>query len=238
MKNLLLFDVDNTLTISRGSITPDMAECLRECSKRYDLGCVSGSDLVKMREQLGSTINFVNWKFTENGLVTYFESQPTPYSSMSFIEHIGEQKYQKLINTILFLLSELVLPIKRGTFIELRTGLLNICPIGRSCSQKEREDFFEYDKTHNVRKNLCSVLSAEFPELKFSIGGQISIDVFPKDWNKTYCLQFITNQYDKIYFFGDNIKEGGNDYEIGTHPRVISNNVSCWQDTLKLLKEM
>lgn len=238
MRNLLLFDVDNTLTISRGSITNDMSECLKDCSKRYDIGCVSGSDLVKMREQLGNTINFVNWKFTENGLVTYFESQPIPYSSTSFIEYIGEQKYQKLVNTILFLLSELVLPVKRGTFIELRTGLLNVCPIGRSCSQKEREDFFEYDKVHNIRKNLCNVLSAEFPDLKFSIGGQISIDVFPKDWNKTYCLQFITNQYDKIYFFGDNIKEGGNDYEIGIHPRVISNKVSCWQDTLKLLKEM
>jgi phosphomannomutase len=167
MKDLLLFDVDNTLTISRGSITPEMSQCLQNCSKRYDIGCVSGSDLVKMREQLGSTINFLNWKFTENGLVTYFEAQP--YSSTSFIDHIGEQKYQKLVNTILFLLSELILPIKRGTFIELRTGLLNICPIGRSCTQKEREDFLEYDKRICYSIYFCISLWCEIPNCKSNI---------------------------------------------------------------------
>ncbi len=238
MKDLLLFDVDNTLTISRGSITDEMSECLKELSKKYDIGCVSGSDLCKMKEQLGNTVNFLNWKFTENGLVTYYESQPTPYSKTSLIDYIGEEQYQKLINTVLILLGRIELPVKRGNFIELRTGLVNICPIGRSCTQKEREDFFEYDKVHNIRKNLCNTLSPMFPELKFSIGGQISIDVFPKDWNKTYCLQFINSHYDKIYFFGDNIKEGGNDYEIGIHPRVIPKKVSCWQDTLELLKQM
>ncbi len=34
----------------------------------------------------------------------------------------------------------------RGTFIEFRNGLINICPIGRNCSQEERVEFFEYDK--------------------------------------------------------------------------------------------
>ena len=34
----------------------------------------------------------------------------------------------------------------RGTFIEFRDGLINVCPIGRNCSQEERIEFFEYDK--------------------------------------------------------------------------------------------
>ena len=34
----------------------------------------------------------------------------------------------------------------RGTFIEFRSGLINVCPIGRNCSQEERLEFFEYDK--------------------------------------------------------------------------------------------
>lgn len=49
--------------------------------------------------------------------------------------------------------------------------------------------------------------------LTYSIGGQISFDVMPKGWDKTYCLRFLT-QYDEIYFFGDKTYEGGNDYEI------------------------
>lgn len=34
----------------------------------------------------------------------------------------------------------------RGTFIEFRTGMINICPIGRNCSHQERLEFYEYDK--------------------------------------------------------------------------------------------
>ena len=34
----------------------------------------------------------------------------------------------------------------RGTFVEFRKGMLNICPVGRNCSQAERDQFGEYDK--------------------------------------------------------------------------------------------
>jgi phosphomannomutase len=39
----------------------------------------------------------------------------------------------------------------RGTFIEYRTGMMNISPIGRNCSKEERDAFEEYDKTAKVR---------------------------------------------------------------------------------------
>ena len=39
----------------------------------------------------------------------------------------------------------------RGTFIEFRDGLINLCPIGRNCTQEERMEFFEFDKV--VMKN-------------------------------------------------------------------------------------
>lgn len=34
----------------------------------------------------------------------------------------------------------------RGTFIEFRNGMLNICPVGRSCTQEERIEFYELDQ--------------------------------------------------------------------------------------------
>jgi hypothetical protein len=39
----------------------------------------------------------------------------------------------------------------RGTFIEYRTGMLNVSPIGRNCSREERDEFEQYDKTAHVR---------------------------------------------------------------------------------------
>ena len=32
-------------------------------------------------------------------------------------------------------LSTLDIPVKRGTFVEFRNGMINVCPIGRNCSQ-------------------------------------------------------------------------------------------------------
>jgi phosphomannomutase len=49
----------------------------------------------------------------------------------------------------------------------------------------------------------------------FLAGGQISFDVFPIGWDKTYCLQFVEKSgYKEIHFFGDKTHKGGNDYEI------------------------
>jgi len=46
-------------------------------------------------------------------------------------------------------------------------------------------------------------------------GIQISFDVFPIGWDKTYCLQFVEKEgYKEIHFFGDKTYKGGNDYEI------------------------
>ena len=63
---------------------------------------------------------------------------------------------------------------------------------------------------HNVREKFKSALQEEFKDsgLKFAIGGQISIDIFPIGWDKTYCLRFVeADNYDTIHFFGDKTAE-------------------------------
>jgi phosphomannomutase len=70
-------------------------------------------------------------------------------------------------------------------------------------------------------------------------GGQISFDVFPTGWDKTYCLQHIENEnFKEIHFFGDKTFKGGNDYEIYTDSRVIGHAVSSPDDTERILKEL
>ena len=235
MKKLLLFDVDNTLTISRGKITGEMKCLLEKLKSTYHLGIVSGSDLPKLKEQLEDAIEYFTWIFSENGLATYFMGNL--FSSNDIVKHIGEKLYVELVNDCMLEMSKIILPIKRGCFLELRTGLLNLCPIGRSCSQKEREEFEKYDNEFKIRQSLCETLSSKYKNLRFSIGGQISIDIFPYGWDKTYCLDFIDKKYTEICFFGDRICEGGNDYEIGNDQRVKAFKVNNWKDTYLKLKE-
>lgn len=69
----------------------------------------------------------------------------------SLKKHLGEDKLKELINFILHYIADLDIPIKRGTFIEFRNGMLNVSPIGRNCSQEEREEFEQFDLKVGIR---------------------------------------------------------------------------------------
>lgn len=237
-KTLLLFDVDGTLTLPRLKITQDILNTLQtlHVSGKVDLGFVGGSDLNKQIEQLGEeNLNLFTWRFTENGLVSYYNDDLI--NKTSLIQTLGENHYQRLINVCLQVLSNTITPVKRGNFIELRNGMINISPIGRSCSQKERDEFDAWDKQHKIREQIIRKIKFELLDLnlQFSIGGQISIDIFPQGWDKTYCLQFIEDKYDDIYFFGDKTSVGGNDYELYKDKRVKGISVKSYIDTMEHL---
>ncbi len=110
--------------------------------------------------------------------------------------------------------------------------MINVSPIGRNCSQAERDEFEAYDKVHGVRAAMVAALQDKFAELKFtySVGGQISFDVFPSGWDKTFCLRYL-EAFDTIHFFGDKTYKGGNDYEIFSSKRTIGHTVTSPADT-------
>ncbi|XP_073124174.1 phosphomannomutase-like isoform X2 [Henckelia pumila] len=229
---IALFDVDGTLTAPRKVTTTKMLEFMRELRKVVMVGVVGGSDLIKISEQLGQTvINDYDYVFAENGLVAYKDG--TLIGTQSLKSFLGEEKLKEFINFTLHYIADLEIPIKRGTFIEFRSGMLNVSPIGRNCSQEERENFEKYDKVHNIRSKMVSVLREKFEHfnLTFSIGGQISFDVFPQGWDKTYCLRYL-DEFKEIHFFGDKTYKGGNDFEIYESERTIGHTVTRPEDTV------
>ncbi|EQC41311.1 phosphomannomutase [Saprolegnia diclina VS20] len=237
---LALFDVDGTLTAARKVVTPDVTARIAKLKSQITIGVVGGSDLVKQKEQLGENVTEAfDYSFSENGLVGYHNGKLINKTSLK--EFLGNEKLNKFISFTLLYIANLDIPIKRGTFIEFRQGMLNVSPIGRNCSQEERDDFEQYDHIHQVRSKMVNVLRTQFPEynLTYSIGGQISFDVFPVGWDKTYCLRFLSaSDYDEIHFFGDKTHLGGNDYEIFVNDRTIGHAVKSPDDTLRLLDEL
>jgi hypothetical protein len=70
---------------------------------------------------------------------------------------------------------------------------------------------FPYASHHQSQKNgiratLVQALKDNFPDygLTYSIGGQISFDVFPHGWDKTFALERVADEeFEEIHFFGD-----------------------------------
>lgn len=237
---LVLFDVDGTLTPARLTISPEMKQLLAELKKKVVIGFVGGSDFQKQVEQLGDNVlNEFDYCFSENGLTAY--KQGKKLASQSFISWIGEESYNSLAKFILGYLANIDLPKRRGTFLEFRNGMINVSPIGRNASTEERNEFEAFDKQHKIRETFVEALKKEFPDLglTYSIGGQISFDVFPTGWDKTYALQHVEKEgFKEIHFFGDKSYKGGNDYEIYEDPRTIGHAVNSPDDTMRILKEL
>jgi len=242
-KTICLFDVDGTLTAPRQRVTQEMEECLQWLKSKVAVGLVGGSDLLKISEQMSFSKQDVtqryDYVFTENGLVAHKFGKLV--SKENIVSYMGEDCLQSFINFALKALSDISLPCKRGTFIEFRSGLINVSPIGRSCSQQEREQFFEYDQKHGIREKLVQLFTEKFGDsgLCFVIGGQISIDVFPSGWDKRYCLKHLEAEgFGTVHFFGDKTKPGENDYEIFNDPRTIGHSVTSPHDTIQQVHQL
>ncbi|KAL2884843.1 Phosphomannomutase [Ceratocystis lukuohia] len=247
---ICLFDVDDTLTPARKKISPEMVEVLSKLRQTMAIGFVGGSDYGKASEQMGDTgrsvLDMFDFCFPENGLTAFYQGTPLP--SANFIGWFGEEEYKKFVRFVLHYVADLDLPIKRGTFLEFRRGMVNISPIGRNASAEERNAYEKHDLEHKIREKFIAALKKEFShmDLTYSIGGQISFDVFPTGWDKTYCLrhleEFATkpdgHAFKNVHFFGDKTFEGGNDFQIFNDPRTIGHTVVGPADTAKQLSEL
>jgi len=238
--------MDGTLTQPRGLISEYMRKWLNEKVRpRAAIALVGGSDLAKICEQMNGTFEQVtdsfDYVFSENGVVGFKGRQPYPV--LTIADKLGEPRLQSLINYSLHYIADLKLPAKRGTFVEYRKSMLNISPIGRSCSQVDRDQFVAYNRQHQVLETFATNLRTQFPVdtygLQFSIGGQISVDVFPVGWDKSYALQYLKDEgYTEIHFFGDKTQLGGNDHEIFMDARTIGHTVTGPDNTMAQVNDV
>jgi len=231
---IALFDVDGTLTEPRLKSEPEMREFLHSLRKRVLVGIVGGSDYKKIKEQVGDDLlESFDYVFGENGLTAYKAGEEL--ESQSFASWLGEENLKELINFILRYIADMEdVPVKRGTFVEFRNGMLNVSPIGRACSYEERVAFNEWDAESGARKTMKAAIEAEFGDrfgLTVSIGGMISMDIFPRGWDKTYCLRHLEDSIETIHFFGDKTYKGGNDHEIFESDATIGHTVTSPADT-------
>ncbi|MCJ1464684.1 Phosphomannomutase [Pseudocyphellaria aurata] len=222
-----------------------MLQLLSAIRHKCAIGFVGGSDLVKQQEQLGTpqipVTALFDFCFAENGLTAYRLGEQL--ASQSFVGWLGEDRYKKLVNFVLRYLADVECP----RDVHDRNGMINISPVGRNASVQERHDYEKYDAQHQIRSKFVAALKEQFPDygLTFSIGGQISFDVFPTGWDKTYCLQHLATEknisgvdYTTIHFFGDKAYQGGNDYEIYEDKRTEGHKVKNPEETMAILKEL
>lgn len=228
MNTAYIFDVDGTLTPSRGIIDREFMEWFLRFQASHDVYLVTGSDYPKTLEQVGQrVIDASKIVFSCCGNEVRKQGEVIHRSNWEGTPELIEALEQELERASFHL--------RTGQHIEIRTGLINFSIIGRGASREQRKEYVSYDSTRFERRSVVSRLSSKFHSIDFAIAGETGIDIYPLGKDKSQVLSWI--EADRTVFFGDAIWPGGNDYPLAIkcdeyHP------VSNWAETYALLKEI
>ncbi len=199
-----IFDIDGTLTPSRLPIDTEFKAFFLNWLKDKNVYLVTGSDKDKTVEQIGNEI----WSSVKR---VYQSCGNQIWEKGKLIREIEFYLNEKMKLELNHFLETTLWKEKCGNHFEQRVGLVNFSIIGRNCSQEQREAYYNWDKKNQERVKICDFLMEKFPNIEAAVGGQISIDIYEKGKNKAQVLDEIEGE---IYFFGDKMDKGGNDYPI------------------------
>ena len=204
-----IFDVDGTLTPSRQKIDSEFLNFLLNFAKQNDVYLVTGSDRPKTIEQIGKELYFECQRVYncsgsdvyEKDVLIYRDEWTLPFNAEEFL--IDELHHSKF-------------PVRTGNHIEKRPGGVNFSVLGRGSEVilEEREEYVKWDINTGERKDIAERFKKRFPEIGCQIGGQTGLDISPLGCDKSQILRDF-KPIDFIYFFGDKLKEGENDYPLG-----------------------
>jgi phosphomannomutase len=222
-KVLFLFDIDGTLCELKLEVKESMVQLLKTLSEKkdIDIACVTCNDMKNAKRELKDSFSYFSFFYTENGVVTYDKNLNLIHQK-SMKELLGKEKYDTLIKYLLDYIDKAELPYRVGNYLDERSAVINVSVVGNPVTKEQREEYRKWEEEHHTMENMRKKCEEKFGEeykLRFTKGGIKSFDIFPKGWDKTYCLQFIEG-YDNILFFGDNTYPGGADYDLAISDKI------------------
>jgi len=233
MTNKFIFDVDGTLTPSRGKMDEEFSKFFFDFCTLNHVYLVTGSDRPKTIEQIGNVLYGMSKR-------VYNCSGCDVYEGSNLIR-ASEWTLPDLART--FLISceyESQFSLRTGNHIEERSGMVNFSVVGRNASLYERKQYAEYDTKENERNTIANAFNTMFPDLQATVGGETGIDIAPRGSDKSQILVDFTED-DTIHFFGDAMFKGGNDYPLKRalweRGNSSTHQVDDWKHTWSILNE-
>ena len=222
-----IFDVDGTLTPSRGKIDKKFLKFMLSFADKHDVYFVTGSDKDKTLEQIGKKLfNKAKRVYNCSGADVYEGDFNTYRVNWELPEEV-ERFLQDELDFSQF-------PIRNGNHIERRPGGINFSVLGRhKDTSLGRKEYIKWDKERLEREDIADRIRRSFPGLTVVLGGQTGLDIGPYGSDKSQILRDFSEE-DEINFFGDMMLEGENDYSLAKAVQErggYAYHVKDWKDT-------
>lgn len=245
VKSVIAFDLDDTLAVTKSSITPRMAELLVSLLDRYEVCVISGGKFGQFKTQVvdkltasprqlnrlhlmpTSGTQYYRYDTDQNTWKVIYAEDLTP-AQKEQIEMIAKESAQEL---------GLWPAEPYGPVIEDRGSQMSMSLLGQNAPAEKK---YEWAKINSARREeLRALIATRLPEFEVRAGGTTTIDITRKGIDKAYGMARLLEQMSiakkDVLFVGDKMEVGGNDYPVKAFG-IDSIAVRGFEDTMVLIE--
>jgi HAD superfamily hydrolase (TIGR01484 family) len=218
-KELIIFDLDGTLTPSKSPMDQEMGELLIQLLAQKKVAVISGGGLPQFQIQFlhafpAESDNFTNLLImpTSGGRLYVWKGSWVE----QYAEHLSPAEKEKIMTTLNVTLpaAGYQKPEKTyGPLIEDRGSQITFSALGQTAPLELKQ---VWDPSREKLHKIADAVKARLPEFEVSIGGTTSIDITHRGINKSFAIrrleEYLKIPLDHMLFVGDAIFPGGNDF--------------------------
>lgn len=222
-KQIVAFDLDETVTETRSPITDEMSELLGELLKKVRVCVISGGAFGQFQRQLLSNLNVNQSLLRSLHLMPtcgtqYFNFDPKAKTwKQVYAENINPKDRKKIVAALEEAIDECGYRIDNpvGPLIEDRGSQITYSAVGQDAEPSVKK---AWDPTGEKKMKIRNLVADKLPKFEVKAAGTTSIDVTNKGMDKAHGMRKLMQleHVDKkdILFIGDRLWEGGNDYPV------------------------
>lgn len=242
-KNLIVFDLDRTLSESKQPMDDEMAALLRRLLGIKQAAVISGGSFAQFQKQfvpklsegehltrlhLFPTCGSAFYRYTEGRWQNVYTELLSPEEKVRIL-----RAFEDMFKETGFTRPEMVY----GELIEDRGTQITFAAFGSTAPLAVKS---VWDPDRKKRLNMVAVLTRLIPEFEIRTGGTSSIDVTKKGIDKAYGIFQMEKHLGilkkEMVFVGDDLGDGGNDHPvIATGVSIIE--VAGPADTKQIIRE-
>lgn len=245
-KELIVFDLDGTLTESKSNLDSEMAGLLSLLLAKKRIAVVSGCSYGQFQGQFVkflSADNLENLFLFPTCATRFFRYESREWQKV-YEQGLTDEEKQKIFGAFEKMFQDLEYKHPEqvyGEIIEDRGSQLTFSAYGQKAPLELKK---VWDPDNSKRLRMKAVMEKYIPEFEIRVGGTTSIDVTMKGIDKGYAIAMMEEHLkvpkDKMLFIGDALFPGGNDYpvkEAGVECVAVKGPEECKEIIEGLIKE-
>lgn len=219
-KELVIFDLDGTLAVSKWKMDVEMAQLLEQLSHEAKIAIISGGKYEQFLKQvvpmLTSETQLEHVFFFPTSGASFYRWWGQWWENI-YAHNLSPEQIQSIFDAFPKAIEQSGIQIGsdelHGEQLEDRQTQVSWSALGQQCPIELKET---WDPDQKKRLQILPYLQEMLPDFDVRVGGTTTIDVTKKGLDKKYGIEkmheHLAVAYEDMFFVGDAIFPGGNDY--------------------------